>query len=222
MLETRLAPDLGDLPARFAPLFARLAASPSLQGRFANALSLMEYVGARKILKGVPAHLMDQELLGHASEEIRHALLLKRLALKIDPSLTSYLPIHVLGGAAPERYLQAVDRAAEAELGADAGPRERVVNYLYTTLLIEERAQGFYPLYAQELDAIGQGNVARAILREEEGHLSAVLRGLLQQDPSLEQRLPRLRIAEAEAFAAWLAALTRSASQQEVEQSWAS
>lgn len=200
---------------RFATLFSLLGGSRALQARFANLLSFMEYVGARKILKSQPQEDLDLALLGHASEELRHALLLKRLALALDAGVTSYAPAHLLGGHAGSRYMQSIDRAAQADLAdASATPAlQAFVNYLYTTLLVEERAREFYPRYAELLAPAGHAGVARSILREEEGHLAAVLHGLSERDPSLHARMERLRAAEASAFQDWLGAVEANAAQ---------
>jgi hypothetical protein len=198
-------------PAGFHALLDRMIADPARHGRFVNTLSLMEYIGARKILKSQPAAGFTVELLAHVSEEIRHAHVLKRLALKLHPALETYAPGFLLAPAAASGYMQAVDRAAEADLALSGGGAQPWVNYLYTTLLVEERAGGFYPAYAERLAPLGHAGVIQGILREEENHLRQVVDHLLHDDPEGRARLNRLRAVETGAFEKWLAELQKAA-----------
>lgn len=193
-----------------APLLGRIVKRPEVHAKFVNTLSLLEYVGARKILKSQPAAIFSAELLAHVSEEIRHALTLKNLALRLDPSLTTYRPDHLLEPKAAEGYLQAIDRAAHADLvaaGLADDPRRAWVNYLYTTLLIEERAGQFYPAYAPLLESLGLGGWVEPIIRDEEGHLRSMVASLQSDDPTAPARCARLREVEAGAFENWFARL---------------
>lgn len=198
-------------PPGFAALLERVIAEPARHARFVNTLSLMEYIGARKILKSQPAAGFTLELLAHVSEEIRHAHVLKRLALKLDPAVETYAPEFLLAPAAASGYMQAVDRAAEADLAATGNAAQPWVNYLYTTLLVEERAGGFYPAYAERLAPLGHAAVIQGILREEENHLRQVVDHLLRDDADGRARLDRLRVVEATAFEKWLTEMQHAA-----------
>ncbi len=187
-----------------APLLARIVEKPALHGRFLNTLSLLEYVGARKILKSQPAEIFTAQLLAHVQEEVRHALTLKNLALRLDPALSSYRPEHLLEPKAAEHYLQSIDRAAAEDLAdGPADGRRAWINYLYTTLLIEERAGQFYPAYAPLLEKLGHGGWIEAIIRDEEGHLRQMVEALHRDDPRGRDRYERLRAVEERAFADW-------------------
>ncbi len=207
-------------PPGFAQTLRALAADPARHAKFVNTLSLMEYIGARKILKSQPAAGISAELLAHVSEEIRHAHALKKLALRLDPLLTGYEPNQLLAGKSASGYMQAIDRQAEADLKSMSngnGENERLawINYLYTTLLVEERAGSFYPEYASLLaelfPAAGHAAVIHGIIREEESHLRQVVDHLLQDDPDGRARLERLRPVEAKAFADWIGGLSSGA-----------
>lgn len=198
-------------PPGFQALLDRVIAEPARHGRFANTLSLMEYIGARKILKSQPAAGFTVELLAHVSEEIRHAHVLKRLALKLNPAVETYAPECLLAPTAASGYMQAVDRAAEADLAATGDGAQTWVNYLYTTLLVEERAGGFYPAYAERLLPLGHAGVIQGILREEENHLRQVIDHLLRDDREGRARLDRLRALEARAFEKWMQELRQAA-----------
>jgi hypothetical protein len=193
-------------------LLVRLAADPARHARFLNTLSLLEYIGVRKILKSQAAESLTPGLLEHVLEEARHAFVLKTLALRVGP-VPTYAPPHLLAGAEARAYIQALDRGAEADLRARP-PRDASsawVNYLYTTLLIEERADGVYRRYEPILAAVGLGGVLGGIVREEEGHLRTVLGHVRRRDPDHAGRLERLRGLERRAFAAWVTALERAA-----------
>src|SRR5690242_3931398 len=128
----------------FEEVAHRLLANPPLHARFANTLSLLEYRGARKILKSQRTESISAGLLTHAAEEIRHAQVFKRLALRLsDGGLTDYRSGHLLCGREAHAYLQAVDDAGAELLGL----RGTWQNYVLTTFLIEERAVATYPLY---------------------------------------------------------------------------
>ena len=212
------------------PILARLTGDAGRHARFLNTLSLLEYIGVRKILKSQPAEGLSAEMLEHILEEARHAYVLKRLALRVGgESVATYAAPALLCGEEARRYIQTLDRSAEIDLkesrdsasgaaatggavpagGVSPASGSASVNYLYTTLLIEERAGAVYPLYEPLLARVGLGGVLAGIIREEEGHLSAVMRRVMDEDPGHAPRLERLRRAERRAYAAFVAALDR-------------
>ena len=194
------------------PVLRRLLPDPPRHARFLNTLSLLEYIGARKILKSQPAETLSAEMLEHVVEEARHASVLKRLALRLGgAAVATYRGEALLCGDEARRYIQTLDRGAERDLaeGAPAGAPAASVNYLYTTLLIEERAGDVYPRYEPLLASIGLGGVLAGIVREETGHLDAVGRRIVEVDPDHEVRGARLRRLERAAFATLVAALER-------------
>lgn len=54
-----------------------LVKQPTLHARFLNTLSLLEFIGARKIMKSQEEDSVTPAVLAHATEEIRHAQVLK-------------------------------------------------------------------------------------------------------------------------------------------------
>ena len=54
--------------------------NPNLHARWLNMFSYLEYIGFRKIVKSQGAENLSLETLGHAVEEGRHALMLKKFA----------------------------------------------------------------------------------------------------------------------------------------------
>ena len=57
-----------------------------IHARWLNTFSFLEYIGFRKIVKSQRAEVLNRSLLVHALEEGRHALLLKKLAVKLGGS----------------------------------------------------------------------------------------------------------------------------------------
>jgi len=189
--------------------FRRIAEVPALHARFLNTVAMLEYIGARKIMKSQRADMFDMELLSHVNEEIRHAWMVKRMAIKLDPEAAlTWSEEHTLCCKEAERYIQTLDRAAEDELkscGDFASLQEKGtgahVNYLYTSLLIEERADVFYGTYVKVLEEQGMAGTLKAIIKDEARHLEAMVENLAKLDPLAQTRLSGLREIEKKAFA---------------------
>jgi len=186
--------------------FLKLCKNPQLHAKFLNTLSMMEYIGARKIVKSQPEALISKETLSHMVEEIRHAQIFKKMVLKMDPTLASYGEEHVLAGTQGKNYLQAIDRGIEKKLGSGR-PWE---NYLLSTLLIEERANKVYPFYEKILEPLGFGGLIRTILREEEHHLEEIEEQLSSMNLLSEGVMEELRAIEQKAFEAIIRAIEKS------------
>lgn len=182
----------------------RLASRPDAHSRFVNTLSLLEYIGARKILKSQKESRITAELLAHVAEEIRHAQALKRVALKLsEGKLEGYGQDELLAGSEARAYIQAADHTP---LLQGEHSRDEFTSYLYATLLIEERANRIYPLYEPILAGAGHPGVLKAILREEETHLQDIRREI---EATGSPELAPLREREERAFHAWWNAVER-------------
>ena len=137
------------------------------------------------------------------------------MAVKIDAeAAATWSDEHTLCRREAERYIQTLDRAAEDELkscGDFASFQQNGVgshvNYLYTSLLIEERADVFYGTYVKVLEEYSMAGTLKAIIKDESKHLAQMVENLLTQDPMAEQRLPGLREIEQKAFAQFESAL---------------
>ncbi len=199
-------------------LFRRIARIPKLHARFLNTVAMLEYIGARKIMKSQRSDLFDLGLLSHVSEETRHALLVKRMALKIDAdAAATWSDEHTLCRREAERYIQTLDRAAEDELkscGDFASFQHKAVgahlNYLYTSLLIEERADVFYATYVKVLEEYSMAGILKSIIKDESKHLGQMVESIRKQDPLAKRRLPGLREVESAAFAEFEGALWKA------------
>ena len=178
-------------------VLSELVKHNELHAKFLNTISLMEYMGARKIVKSQLEKNVDSEVLAHMTEEIRHAQIFKKMALKLsDKKLKTYDDEYLLAGPAGRAYIQTVDQSISAVLQGE----NSYLNYLLSTLLIEERANEVYPFYEKLLEPFGFGTYIRGILREEENHLEQI-KDLLEKSPSFSsQKLDALRMIEKKAF----------------------
>jgi hypothetical protein len=168
-----------------------------LHAKFLNTLSLLEYIGARKIFKSQIERTITEELLGHMAEEIRHAQVLKHLALKLsDGHLSTYQDEHLLAPNPGKAYMQIVDHSAQDVLLQ----KDEWLNYLITTLLVEERASNVYPTYNSFLGKLGYQNKLMSIIRDEDKHLKVVVQRLQETHPNLDERMDQLRSTESAMF----------------------
>lgn len=152
-----------------------LVHKPHLHAQFLNTLSLLEFIGARKIMKSQEEARITPTVLAHATEEIRHAQIIKKLAIKVGgASVMSYAEDSLMCGDAAREYIHGIDYKAQEVLGEKDSWR----NYLLTTLIVEERAQELYPFYDQQLSQVGLGGPLQTIVREEVGHLEDVIEKL--------------------------------------------
>ncbi len=177
---------------------------PEIHGRFLNTLSLLEYIGARKIMKSQDEARITPITLAHMTEEIRHAQIIKKLALKVGgDGVKTYSEDSLICGHEARAYIQAIDSAAASVVG----PKNSWINYLLTTLVIEERAQELYPFYDELLIPLGLGGPLRAIFREEEGHLEQVITALKENGKITETQLELVRQEERIYFTTFFAAV---------------
>lgn len=187
-------------------ILQNVVANPEIHARFLNTLSLLEYIGARKIMKSQEESQINPAVLAHMTEEIRHAQILKKLAIKVGgESVLSYDEKSLLCGEEGRAYIQAIDRKA-CEV---VGEKNALVNYLLTTLIVEERAQELYPYYDDLLAPLGLGGPLRAIFREEEEHLAQVISSLKKQGGLTETEIELVRQEERIYFAAFFAAVSQ-------------
>lgn len=192
-----------------SPLLATIVRNPDLHARWLNTFSFLEYVGFRKIIKSQKAEDLSLDTLLHANEEGRHALLLKKLALRVGgKAYDNYHAKSLLCGTQAEDYFQLLDRACEASLQA-ALPDQDVshLTYLYVTWLVEVRALSVYGLYLEALAEIGQESNLKGLLAEETRHLEHVETELLQKDPDATTRRAALQKIEDQLYQNYVQAL---------------
>lgn len=190
---------------------ANLMDKPELHGRFLNTLSLLEYIGARKIMKSQQEDTITPTVLAHMTEEIRHAQILKKLAIKVGgAAVKTYAETSLLCGREGRAYIQGIDRKAQEVLGGE----DTLANYLLTTLIVEERAQELYPLYDSLLQPLGLNGPLKAIFREEEEHLAQVIYMLKTKSFCTEDKIDRVREVERVFFHSFFEAVARETHSQ--------
>ncbi len=148
----------------------------ALHCRWVNTLSLMENIGATKIVKSEHPLAVNESMLKHAAEETRHAYYLKRQIKKLIPNACpSYAQEFLINPRASYQYLNLLDtrisRLIRAEFGY-TGAKLRQHAYILVTYAIEARADKLYATYQQHLKAAASPISVRGIIAEEEMHLA--------------------------------------------------
>ena len=196
---------------RLDNLVGRIVADQALHARWLNTFSYLEYVGFRKIVKSQRAEVLTAAILGHACEEGRHALGLKKLAVKLGGAFfDSYAPETLLCGEEAEAYFQDLDRSCDEAFADRAGEERARLAYGYVTWLVERRALEVYGLYKK---ALGDSEIARklgSLLAEETKHLSDVEALLQAADPDFAARSKRFEAVENALYDVFIAALTKT------------
>ena len=165
-------------------LLDKILSNEGLHARFLNTLSYIEYVGARKMLKSLPAHILNKNFLDHISEETRHSLFFKTLAQKIAKKEMSFKDHEMILGEQAFRYFQAVDHYS-----AQFAFSNPIISYLYTTYAIEQRAVGMYSIYNELLLKRKSFFTLNSVLKDEHLHLKNVLTQIKTVDPMWEKKL---------------------------------
>lgn len=201
---------------RLDALIGQIVADESLHAKWLNTFSFLEYVGFRKIVKSQRAEVLSAAVLNHALEEGRHALGLKKLAVKVGgPEFDSYAPEAMLCGEEAEAYFQDLDGACD-EVFSNRSEAERAkLVYCYVTWLIERRALGVYGAYKK---ALGDTEIARkldGLLAEETRHLAEVEAWLQAGDPGFLTRSKEFEAIEAGLYQGFIEALARDLAQRQ-------
>jgi hypothetical protein len=124
-------------------ILEKIASRPELEARWLNTLSLLEYVGARKIGKTFSKVHPSLEILEHHSDETRHAYAFKRLSAIVSAG-------EDFGYLCPDEaidYFQTLDKTLTEWMTRLTSKIDSRQNYLLVTSIIERRAMKLYPLY---------------------------------------------------------------------------
>jgi 1,2-phenylacetyl-CoA epoxidase catalytic subunit len=177
---------------RLQAILERITADPALEGRWLNTLSLLEFIGARKIGRTVASHHPTLEVLGHLADETRHAAAFKRLARDVSgDESASYLCEEDA-----KAYFQRLDRELAAWAAGVFGREDVQLNYLLTTTVVERRAMLLYPIYkAVTRQAAVRAELGKVIVEEQshrreiEGQCRRLLEGANAADLSAPQAI---------------------------------
>ncbi|MGH6830958.1 MAG: hypothetical protein ACREDG_07370 [Methylocella sp.] len=195
---------------RLEDLIGVVVADPAVHARWLNTFSFLEYVGFRKIVKSQRAEVLTAAILAHACEEGRHALGLKKFAIKLGGAqFDSYAPEVLLCGEEAEAYFQALDKACDEAFADRSGEERARLTYCYVTWLVERRALDVYGIYKK---ALGDSDIARrlgGLLAEETKHLADVEAMLHAGDPEFSTRSKEFAAVEAALYQNFIDALSR-------------
>ena len=118
-----------------------ITSDPARESGWLHTLSLLEFIGARKIGRTAAAHHPHLSVLEHWADETRHAAAFESLATEVGGGR----PGAYLCADEAKRYFQALDEALDGWVRARHGEAP-VLNYLLVTAVIERRAMALYPL----------------------------------------------------------------------------
>lgn len=171
-------------------ILTQIVQNQLLHARWLNSLSYLEYRGARKILRSQKTEAIDVTLLQHISEEVKHALFFKKLAMRVGgPEFQKFSDETMLASPVLKSYFFHLDKdGTQAALmqNQELGEKNK---YELITWLVEERALKVYREYDKVLKQFESDISIEPVLREEENHLSTVrpIRNLFEDSGSLLQ-----------------------------------
>ena len=186
-------------------ILEKITSDSALHSRFLNTLSYLEYIGSRKMLKSLPSSILDYFFLDHINEETRHSLILKRLAQKVAKKNMAFQDNEMVAGQSGQDYFQEVDHYS-LKFTFD----NPVLNYLYTSYAIEQRALVFYSLYNDVLKKKSFAFSLDAILNDEIKHLECVLAQIQKKDWNWENNLDEITQFEHQKYFSFLLDLERA------------
>ncbi|EKR29080.1 hypothetical protein [Leptospira interrogans] len=169
----------------------KIIQNQKIHSRWLNTISFLEHIGSRKILATQSGFAVGEMILRHASEETRHAHFFKRMSQRISPGTCPDYQIENLHcGFSAFLYFQRLDGMVLKNLNSSGmkGKKRSFLSYLYVTHLVEERADFLYQEYDQILEESRIPVSLKAILKEEESHLSEMKDALHQEDPEYKTR----------------------------------
>lgn len=176
-------------------ILPKIIAQPVLHAQFLYHLAHLEYVGSRKIAKALPAVSMSANHLEHLQEEAGHAFLLRREAEALGH------PQAVDRTKEVEAYLQSVDHGIADVLDQHFKTYKAFETYLVVSLIIEERAMEFYPLYHRLLPDGSVKTAVHGIMKDEVGHLEDMRAACQRIFTNAPQVLNTCRAVEKRAYA---------------------
>jgi hypothetical protein len=161
---------------RIKEVLEQICGDAEVEARWLNTLSLLEYIGARKIGKTVASsHPQDAEVLDHWADETRHAYAFKRLCEQVSPDCSEYLCEEE-----SKRFFATLDERASEWMESVSGKDSEFEKYLLVTTLIERRAMMIYPLYRAATPHDFVAEELQSIVVEEQDHRVAIEENALE------------------------------------------
>ena len=185
-------------------ILEKIIRNQGLHFKWLNTLSYLEYIGTRKILKSLPAHILNKTFLEHINEEARHSLFFKKLAQKLAQKNLSFKNHELLASTAGSNYFQQVDHYS-----VKFSCSNPITNYLYTTYTVEQRVLVVYSLYNELLKRKGFSFSLKSILNDEKKHFDFVLEKIKKVDSFWEKNLEDINHFEHQKYFSFLIALEK-------------
>ena len=183
-------------------ILEKIIEDKTLHSRWLNTLSYLEYIGTRKILKSLPAHMLSKVFLEHINEEARHSLFFKSLAQKVAQKNLSFKEDELLASQAGSDYFQQIDQYTVKFSFSNP-----VINYFYTTYVVEQRALVVYSLYNDILKRKKLSLCLQSVLNDEKEHLQFVFEKIQGADPLWEKNLEEINHFEHQKYFSFLISL---------------
>lgn len=136
-----------------------------------RALSYLEYIGYRKMVKAVPYNKVNTGVYHHLSDEIQHSFMLREIADKHFGTSLSMQKVSSLVGIA-EDYFQGLDSQVDDWIESKLGEKDSYASYVWVSYTIEKRAMKVYPQYLAKLTDQALKLVVQKIIKDEADHLS--------------------------------------------------
>lgn len=155
--------------------------------RFLNTLSMMEHMGARRIMLTQGAGALNQETLKHMAEETRHAFFYKRQAERFAKRSMNYTDEDTIAPSFARMYFKRLESHIAQTVKDDADPLTTA--YLYMSMIIEFRAVWGFAILQDALDDAGRKLSLKSLLAEEQGHLEDMESRLQALDESTVERV---------------------------------
>ena len=174
-------------------LFLRLIVqNKQKHAQWLNTLAFLEHIGSRKIIKSQDSATLNFTVLQHISEEARHAFYFKKLARQVSKEdCPNFQEKYLIKGSLSEDYFQSLDHKTAEELSKQKNLNAKdksLLNYLYTTWLIEERAIMLYNIYNDILKLHQFPFNLNMILHEEDHHLKEMISAVQAKDKNFKER----------------------------------
>jgi hypothetical protein len=173
----------------------RITRTPETEARWLHTVSLMEFIGARKISRTVADRHPSLDVLNHLADETRHAAAFKRLSVEVaGAEIEEFLCPEAAG-----RYFQGLDHELATWATSLTGASDVYLHYLLTTTAIERRAMVLYPLYKAATKHPSVREELGRVVVEEQSHRRAIedacvarlnaVNGSLETALAVEERL---------------------------------
>jgi hypothetical protein len=190
---------------------------PEHHSRLLNTFSMMENMGAQKIHRFQRFGFSSEFILRHAAEEARHALYFKsRIKLLGSDEDIDFSRDHLVAPTVSRNYLRVLDLDVNRHLKTSyqlVPKQQYFLSYLFTTLLIELRANNLYPRYEKALRKSNSPITIRSIIAEEDRHLSEI-QAMLRKEfaGDLDYAMGVLKEVEERLYVEWLCSIVHGLS----------